>query len=163
VAKGAAEQEEGVEEVSAKPKPKAKAAPKVRKVRPQPTTADGRKVVNVYALDGEATGHLHPVLPIRGEDEVVGLEGQGGADLHRLLSFEHGVSAYPALTLQGEHASVQLPGQDHVPIHLLIEIGVEARVVTHQLTLAIDHPEGAGLRGQFALARNQSLQPPAQT
>ena len=58
-------------------------------------------------FDGEPTGDLDAMLPVAGEDEVVGLQGESRPDLDRLLPFQHGVGADTALSLQRQHPPVE--------------------------------------------------------
>ena len=50
-------------------------------------------------LERQATGEADGVLPVRVEDEVVRLHGEGRADLGGFVSFEHRVNDKAALTL----------------------------------------------------------------
>ena len=119
--------------------------------------------VGEEGLDGQPSRDLDRVLPVRGKDEVVGLQGEGGADLYRFLAFEHGVGPETALTLQGEHPAVEGPGQDHSPVHLLVELGVEPGVVADQAPVGIDDPKAGAFSMLRSLCRDQRFETATQS
>src|SRR5690606_37630026 len=90
-------------------------------------------------LDREAAGDLDAMLPVGGEDEVVLAQSEGGPDLDRFLSLQHGIGADPTLPLESEHPAIEGAGQDHVAVEVLVQVRVESGILAHEVAGGIDH------------------------